>query len=131
MASTLISFHVNNNRIPKAKLATNQKRNENLQGFESASVTSNQDSKIRSGNVKNKLSVVTIVLINRRGFGIEMSENGAKDRYGNICNSIEFLVRKLLTSLITLSDLRILTGSNGRILGKNLSNFLRHHKLPY
>lgn len=131
MASALISFHVNNNRIPKAKLATNQKRNENLQGFESASVTSNQDSKIRSGDVKNKLAVVTIVLINRRGFGIEMSKNGAKDRYGNICNSIELLVRKLLTSLITLSDLRILTGSNGRILGKNLSNFLRHHKLPY
>lgn len=60
-----------------------------------------------------------------------MSKDGAEDRYGNVRNSIELLVRKLLTSLITLSDLRILTGSNGRILGKNLSNFLRHHKLPY
>lgn len=41
MAATLVAFHVNNNWIPETKLTANQERNENLQGFESTSMTSN------------------------------------------------------------------------------------------
>ena len=131
MAADLIALYINDNRISETKLATNQERNENLERLKSTTMTSDQNGKIRGSNIKNQLSVIAIVLINRRGFGIKVSKDGAENGYRNISNGIELLVRKLLTSLITLSDLRILTGSNGRILGKNLSNFLRHHKLPY
>lgn len=41
MAATLVAFHVNNKWIPETKLTANQERNENLQGFESTSMTSN------------------------------------------------------------------------------------------
>ena len=94
-------------------------------------MTTNQNCKIRRGDIQNQLTIIAVVLVNRRRLSIEVRENGAENGYSDVSNGIELLISKLLSRLITLSDLRILTGSHRRILGKNLSNFLRHHKLPY
>lgn len=131
MSTTLVPLNINNDRIPKSKFAAHKQGNKNLKGFKGTSMTTDKDGKIRSRNIQNKLTIIAIVLINRRRLGVKVRENGAKHGNSDVSDGIELLVRKLLTSFITLSDLRILTSSYGRILGKNLSNFLRHHKLPY
>ena len=88
-------------------------------------MTTDQNSKIRRGHIEDKLALVTLILIDGGVGGVKETQQGAKDRDGNISYRIEFFVRELFTSFIVSSDLRILAGINLGLLFK----FFRHGTL--
>lgn len=63
LSTALITFDVDDDRIPKAKLATHQQGEHNLKSIEGTSMTANENSKIRSSYVQNQLALVTLILI--------------------------------------------------------------------
>ena len=124
-AAALISLNIDSHGITEAELTAHQKGEHRLQRFKGATMTTNQNSKIRRGYIKDKLALVTLILIDRGIGGVKETQQGAKDRDGNIGYRIEFFVRELFTSFIVSSDLRILAGINLGLLFK----FFRHGTL--
>ncbi len=88
-------------------------------------MTTDQNSQIRGGHIKNQLTLITLVLIDRGISGIKETQQGAKDRDRDVSDGIELLVRKLLTSLVVSSDLGILANVGFVLLFK----FFRHGTL--
>lgn len=125
MTAALVAFNVNDDRISEAKLTTDQQRKENLEGLESASMPANEDSKVRRGDIKDQGSIVAIVLIDGGILGVEMREDGAKDRNRYISDCVELFISQLLSSLITSRKFRIITRIGAFGLS-NLKKFIRH-----
>ena len=61
--TTLVSFDVDNHRIAKPDGAHRDSRNQELQGVKRLAVTTNEHSKIITGNVQDELSIVTFVFV--------------------------------------------------------------------
>lgn len=108
LSAALITLDVHDDRIPKAKLAAHQQREHNLKGIEGTSVTPNENSKIRSRYIQNQLTLVALILIDRRVGGIEVRKDGTQDGNRDIGNGVELLVCQLFTSLVALCNLGII-----------------------
>lgn len=99
LSTALITFDVDDDRIPKAKLATHQQGEHNLKSIEGTSMAANENSKIRSSYVQDQLALVALILIDRRVGGIEVRKDGTQDGNSNIGNGVELLIGQLFTSL--------------------------------
>ncbi len=130
LTAALVSLDVHYNRIPKAKLAAHQQREHNLKGIKGTTMTANENSKIRSGNIQNQLALVTLVLINRRVGGIEVRKDGTQNGNRNIGDGVELLIGQLFTGLVALCNLGIIARSlRGNLLKHILDDLFRHNVL--
>ena len=130
LSAALVSLDVHYNRIPKAKLAAHQQREHNLKGIKGTTMTANENSKIRSGNIQNQLALVTLVLINRRVGGIEVRKDGTQNGNRNIGDGVELLIGQLFTGLVALCNLGIIARNlRGNLLKHILDNLFRHNVL--
>ena len=130
LSTALITFDVDDDRIPKAKLAAHQQREHNLKGIKGTTMTANENSKIRSGNIQNQLALVTLVLINRRVGGIEVRKDGTQNGNRNIGDGVELLIGQLFTGLVALCNLGIIARNlRGNLLKHILDDLFRHNVL--
>lgn len=130
LSTALITFDVDDDRIPKAKLATHQQGEHNLKSIEGTSMTANENSKIRSSYVQNQLTLVALILIDRRVGGIEVRKDGTQDGNRNIGNGVELLIGQLFTSLVALCNLGIIARDlRGNLLKHILDDLFRHNVL--
>lgn len=130
LSAALVSLDVHYNRIPKAKLAAHQQREHNLKGIKGTTMTANENSKIRSGNIQNQLALVTLVLINRRVGGIEVRKDGTQNGNRNIGDGVELLIGQLFTGLVALCNLGIIAHNlRGNLLKHILDDLFRHNVL--
>lgn len=130
LSAALVSLDVHYNRIPKAKLAAHQQREHNLKGIKGTTMTANENSKIRSGNIQNQLALVTLVLINRRVGGIEVRKDGTQNGNRNIGDGVELLIGQLFTGLAALCNLGIIAHNlRGNLLKHILDDLFRHNVL--
>ena len=130
LSAALVSLDVHYNRIPKAKLAAHQQREHNLKGIKGTTMTANENSKIRSGNIQNQLALVTLVLINRRVGGIEVRKDGTQNGNRNIGDGVELLIGQLFTGLVALCNLGIIARNlRGNLLKHILDDLFRHNVL--
>lgn len=123
LSAALVSLNIHYNRIPKAKLAAHQQREHNLKGIKGTTMTANENSKIRSGNIQNQLALVTLVLINRRVGGIEVRKDGTQNGNRNIGDGVELLIGQLFTGLVALCNLRIIA-RNLRATSSSISSMI-------
>ena len=130
LPTTLIALDVDDDRIPKAKLAAHQQREHNLKSIEGTSMTTNENSKIRSGYVQNQLALVTLILIDGRVRRIEVRKDGTQNGNSHIGNGVELLIGQLFTSLVTLCNLGIIARDlRGNLLKHILDDLFRHNEL--
>ena len=130
LTATLVSLNVHHNRIPKAKLTAYQKREHNLKGIKRATVTTNENSKVRSRYVQNQLALIALILIDRRVGGIEVRKDGTQNRNRNIGNGVKLLISQLFTSLVALCNLGIIARNlRGNLLKHILDDLFRHNVL--
>lgn len=130
LSAALVSLNIHYNRIPKAKLAAHQQREHNLKGIKGTTMTANENSKIRSGNIQNQLALVTLVLINRRVGGIEVRKDGTQNGNRNIGDGVELLIGQLFTGLVALCNLGIIARNlRGNLLKHILDDLFRHNVL--
>lgn len=130
LTATLVSLNIHHNRIPKAKLTAYQKREHNLKGIKRTTVTTNENSKIRSRYVQNQLAFIALILIDRRVGGIEVRKDGTQNRNRNIGNGVKLLIGQLFTSLVALCNLGIIARNlRGNLLKHILDDLFRHNVL--
>ncbi len=130
LSAALITLNVNDDRIPKAKLAAHQQREHNLKGIEGTSMATNENSKIRSSYIQNQLALIAFIFIDRRVGGIEVRKDGTQNRNRNIGNGVEFLISQLFTSLVALCNLGIIARDlRGNLLKHILDDLFRHNVL--
>lgn len=130
LTATLVSLDVHYNRIPKAKLAAHQQREHNLKSIKSATMTANENSKVGSRYIQNQLTLVALILIDRRVGGIEVRKDGTQDGNRNIGNGVELLIGQLFTSLVALCNLGIIARDlRGNLLKHILDDLFRHNVL--
>ncbi len=130
LTATLITLDIDDNRIPKAELTTYQQREHNLKGIKRASMTTNENSKIRSSYIQNQLALVAFILIDRRVGGIEVRKDGTQNGNRNIGNGVELLIGQLFTSLVALCNLGIIARDlRGNLLKHILDDLFRHNEL--
>ena len=130
LATALIALNVHYDRIPKTKFAAHQQREHNLKSIQGTAMATNKHSKIGSRNVKDQLTFVAFVLINRRVGGIEVRKDGTQDRNGNVGNGVQLFISKLFTSLVALGNLGIIARNlRGNLLKHFLDNLIRHNVL--
>ena len=130
LTATLITLDIDDNRIPKAELTTYQQREHNLKGIKRASMTTNENSKIRSSYIQNQLALVAFILIDRRVGGIEVRKDGTQNGNRNIGNGVELLIGQLFTSLVALCNLGIIARDlRGNLLKHILDDLFRHNVL--
>ena len=130
LSTALITFDVDDDRIPKAKLAAHQQGEHNLKSIKGTSMTANENSKIRSGYVQNQLALVTLILIDGRVRRIEVRKDGTQNGNSHIGNGVELLVGQLFTSLVTLCNLGIIARDlRGNLLKHILDDLFRHNEL--
>lgn len=130
LSTALITLNVDDDRIPKAKLAAHQQGEHNLKSIKGTSMTANENSKIRSGYVQNQLALVTLILIDRRVRRIEVRKDGTQNGNSHIGNGVELLVGQLFTSLVTLCNLGIIARDlRGNLLKHILDDLFRHNEL--
>ena len=130
LSAALITLDVHDDRIPKAKLAAHQQRKHDLKSIKGTTMTPNENSKIRSGNIQNQLTLVALILIDRRVGGIEVRKDGTQDGNRDIGNGVELLVCQLFTSLVALCNLGIIARDlRGNLLKHILDDLFRHNVL--
>ncbi len=130
LTATLITLDIDDNRIPKTELTTYQQREHNLKGIKRASMTTNENSKIRSSYIQNQLALVAFILIDRRVGGIEVRKDGTQNGNRNIGNGVELLIGQLFTSLVALCNLGIIARDlRGNLLKHILDDLFRHNVL--
>ena len=130
LTTTLVSLNVHHNRIPKAKLTAYQKREHNLKGIKRTTVTTNENSKVRSRYIQNQLALIALILIDRRVGGIEVRKDGTQNRNRNIGNGVKLLIGQLFTSLVALCNLGIIARNlRGNLLKHILDDLFRHNVL--
>lgn len=130
LSTALITLDVDDDRIPKPKLAAHQQGEHNLKSIKGTSMTANENSKIRSGYVQNQLALVTLILINGRVRRIEVRKDGTQNGNSHIGNGVELLVGQLFTSLVTLCNLGIIARDlRGNLLKHILDDLFRHNEL--
>ena len=130
LTAALITLDVNDDRIPKAKLAAHQQREHNLKGIKGTTMTANENSKIRSSYIQNQLTLVTLILIDGRVRRIEVRKDGTQNGNSNIGNGVELLIGQLFTSLVTLCNLGIIARDlRGNLLKHILDDLFRHNEL--
>lgn len=130
LSTALITLDVDDDWIPKAKLAAHQQGEHNLKSIKGTSMTANENSKIRSGYVQNQLALVTLILINGRVRRIEVRKDGTQNGNSHIGNGVELLVGQLFTSLVTLCNLGIIARDlRGNLLKHILDDLFRHNEL--
>ena len=130
LSTALITLDVDDDRIPKAKLATHQQGKHNLKSIEGTSMATNENSKIRSGYVQNQLALVTLILIDGRVRRTEVRKDGTQNGNSHIGNGVELLIGQLFTSLVTLCNLRIIARDlRGNLLKHILDDLFRHNEL--
>ena len=130
LTATLVSLDVHYNRIPKAKLAAHQQREHNLKSIKSATMTANENSKVGSRYIQNQLTLVALILIDRRVGGIEVRKDGTQDGNRNIGNGVELLIGQLFTSLVALCNLGIIARDlRGNLIKHILDDLFRHNVL--
>ena len=123
MATAFISLNINGNRVSEPKLSTHEQGEHSLKRLERTTMTTDENSKIRSSHIEDKLAIVTLVLIDRRVLSIKESEDRAKNRNRDISDSVKLLVRHLGTLFKVLSELRIITGIGGGLLSGLFDDF--------
>ena len=130
LTAALVALNVYHNRIPKAKLAAYQQREHNLKGIKGTTMAANENSKIRSRNIQNQLTLVALVLINRRVGGIEVRKDGTQNGNRNIGNGVELLIGQLFTGFVALCNLGIIARNlRGNLLKHILDDLFRHNVL--
>ena len=130
LTTALVALNVNHNRIPKAKLAAHQQREHDLKSIKGTSVTTNENSKIRSGYVQNQLTLIALILIDGRVRRIEVRKDGTQNGNSHIGNGVELLIGQLFTSLVTLCNLGIIARDlRGNLLKHILDDLFRHNEL--
>lgn len=130
LSTALITFDVDDDRIPKAKFAAHQQREHNLKGIKGATMTANENSKVGSRYIQNQLTLVALILIDRRVGGIEVRKDGTQDGNRNIGNGVELLIGQLFTSLVALCNLGIIARDlRGNLLKHILDDLFRHNVL--
>ena len=130
LTATLVTLNVDDNRIPKAELTAYQQREHNLKGIKRTSMTTNENSKIGSSYIQNQLTLVALILIDRRVGGIEVRKDGTQDGNRNIGNGVELLIGQLFTSLVALCNLGIIARDlRGNLLKHILDDLFRHNVL--
>lgn len=102
LAATLISLDINYNRITKTELPTHKQREQGLKSLKRTTMATDQDSKVGSSNIKDQLALITVILIDGRVGGVEVSKNGAQNRNGDIGDSVELSIGKHLAGFIAL-----------------------------
>ncbi len=80
-------------------------------------MTADEDGKIGSGDIEDDLTLVTVVLINRRISSIEEAQELTKNGESHIYERIDLLIGQLLTSFVLLLNSSIRTGDNISIGG--------------
>lgn len=130
LTAALISLNVHHNGIPKAKFTAHQKREHDLKGIKRTTVTTNENSKVRSRYVQNQLALIALILIDRRVGGIEVRKDGTQNRNRNIGNGVKLLISQLFTSLVALCNLGIIARNlRGNLLKHILDDLFRHNVL--
>ena len=130
LSTALITLNVDDDRIPKAKLAAHQQREHNLKSIEGTSMTTNEYSKIRRGYVQNQLTLIALILIDGRVRRIEVRKDGTQNGNSNIGNGVELLIGQLFTSLVTLCNLGVIARDlRGNLLKHILDDLFRHNEL--
>ena len=130
LSAALITLDVDDDRIPKAKLAAHQQREHNLKGIEGASMATNENSKIRSSYIQDQLTLVTLILIDGRVRRIEVRKDRTQNGNSNIGNGVELLIGQLFTSLVALCNLGIIARDlRDNLLKHILDDLFRHNVL--
>ena len=130
LTAALITLNVHHNRIPKAKLAAHQQGEHNLESIKSATMTADKDGKIGSSYIQNQLTLVALILIDRRVGGIEVRKDGTQNGNRNIGNGVKFLIGQIFTSLVALCNLGIIARDlRGNLLKHILDDLFRHNVL--
>lgn len=130
LTTALITLNVHHNRIPKAKLAAHQQREHNLESIKRTTMTADKDGKIRSSYIQNQLTLVALILIDRRVGGIEVRKDGTQNGNRNIGNGVKFLIGQLFTGLVALCNLGIIARDlRGNLLKHILDDLFRHNVL--
>lgn len=87
-ATALVALDIDHDRESEAKFAAQQQREHSLEGFKRTAMTADENGKIGSSDVEDDLTLVTVVLINRRISSIEeaqeLTKNGKSDIYERI-----------------------------------------------
>ena len=130
LSTALIALNVDDNRIPKTKLAAHQQREQNLESIEGTSMTANKNGKIRSSYIQDQLALVALILIDGRVRRIEVRKDGTQNGNSNIGDGVEFLISQLFTSLVALYNLGIIARDlRGNLLKHILDDLFRHNEL--
>lgn len=130
LSTALIALDVDDNRIPKTKLAAHQQREHNLEGIKGTSMTANKNGKIRSSYIQDQLALVALILIDGRVRRIEVRKDGTQNGNSNIGDGVEFLISQLFTSLVALCNLGIIARDlRGNLLKHILDDLFRHNEL--
>ena len=130
LTAALVALNVHHNGIPKAKFTAHQKREHDLKGIKRTTVTTNENSKVRSRYVQNQLALIALILIDRRVGGIEVRKDGTQNRNRNIGNGVKLLIGQLFTSLVALCNLGIIARDlRGNLLKHILDDLFRHNVL--
>ena len=130
LSTALIALNVDDNRIPKTKLAAHQQREHNLKSIEGTSMATNKNGKIRSSYIQDQLALITLILIDGRVRSIEVRKDRTQNGNSNIGNGVEFLISQLFTSLVALCNLGIIARDlRGNLLKHILDNLFRHNEL--
>ena len=73
--TALIPLDVNNNRITEAHRADSDGGNDKLQGIECTTMPANQYRKIVTGDIEDKLPLVTLIFVDRHFANIEVLQD--------------------------------------------------------
>lgn len=90
--TTLVALDIDHDGESEAKLAAQQQREHSLERFKRTPVTADEDGKIGSGDIKDDLTLITVVLINRRISSIEEAQKLTEYGKSHIYERIDLLV---------------------------------------
>ncbi len=133
--TTLVSLYINNNGVSESHFPNGNSRNKELQGIQGLSVTSDQHGKIIAGYIKDKLSFITFVFVDRHFANIEILQDILENGNGCISHLIELLIAQLGDSAflgrISLVFRNLFLGFHGMFFEfKFAVGFFRHIYAP-
>ena len=100
--TALIPFNIDNDRITEANDANRNDGNQKLESIKGAAMTTNKNRKIVTGNIKDKLTVVTLILVDGDLTNIEIFKDVLQCGNCSVGNEIKFFIRQRLISRVSL-----------------------------
>ena len=92
VATAPITLNIDDDGKTESKLTANQEREDRLERLKSATMATDKHREIRSGYVKNDLTVITLIFIDGRIGGIKVAQDIPQDGDGDVNHAVKFIV---------------------------------------